>query len=222
MRPAFTLIELLVVVAIIAILAALLLPALRNARNSARTIQCMNNMKQIGLATSLYMDENGERILNTSYDIISLGSPYLGLAVTPGGQQFGSPIWLCPFAVLVEKDPTQLYYYLNGVPHAPINGDPTTPRKKIEGWTQVNWNISTNGLSTSFLYRYELAKPGGTVYVLERRNDLNNWNSYHDGQTRSADRLQGYGFTRHKLYFDAHVERELITSANAGSHGFSK
>ncbi len=58
MKRIFTLIELLIVIAIIAILAAMLLPALQKARDKAKDTSCVNNLKQIGLLTSLYMDAN--------------------------------------------------------------------------------------------------------------------------------------------------------------------
>lgn len=54
----FTLIELLVVIAIIAILAALLLPALAAAKESARSVKCKSNQRQIGLALQMYVHEN--------------------------------------------------------------------------------------------------------------------------------------------------------------------
>ena len=58
-RPGFTLIELLVVIAIIAVLIALLLPAVQAAREAARRAQCVNNLKQIGLALHNYMSSIG-------------------------------------------------------------------------------------------------------------------------------------------------------------------
>lgn len=83
----FTLIELLIVIAIIAILAALLLPALRKARNMAKSVSCIGKERQISLATTGYVSDNNE----TFYSIY-LG-PYLTGNTTTDVWSSNKTIW---------------------------------------------------------------------------------------------------------------------------------
>lgn len=115
MVNAFTLIELLVVIGIIGILAGLLLPALARAKEKGRSISCVNNLKQIGLAMQLYEDEFGDyppgHVAGLTQWDLCVG-PYAGGAKDPLSTSARSKLFMCP-SVLVNDTGTNLNYSAN-------------------------------------------------------------------------------------------------------------
>ncbi|MBI4024303.1 MAG: prepilin-type N-terminal cleavage/methylation domain-containing protein [Verrucomicrobia bacterium] len=144
-RKAFTLIELLVVIAIIAILAALLLPALGNARESARKSRCAGNLRQIAMATSMYLDDNDGAF---PHFVVSGGTPaaiysYLGLKNPSTSDSLNGTqhIFYCPSAI--------------GKPIVP-SGSPYEPGNLGGAYGYGTWRLC-------YTYSYHLGEPGWYV-----------------------------------------------------------
>jgi len=110
-RAAFTLIELLVVISIIAVLIALLLPAVQAAREAARRVQCVNNLKQMGLAMHNFESANGFFTPAAIDDAF----PRLGINVDEAGKPLAKPVlhgWVILLLPYTEQVPLYNSYNL--------------------------------------------------------------------------------------------------------------
>lgn len=116
----FTLIELLVVISIISILTALLLPSLSSARSKAKSISCLSNQKQLGMALSSYTNDYNGWLIVAQYKVSGYGprnwknqlAPYLGYSEVGYSNNFPQmliPPFACP-AWNLTLSPANMYY----------------------------------------------------------------------------------------------------------------
>jgi len=151
-NAAFTLIELLVVIAIIAIVAAMLLPALGRTKDSARSIQCLNQMRQIGLAARLYADDNSDVFPRSQHSAFANRQLVWERALAP---QLGC----------LGTDGTTLTNLLNNLYHCPAD---SVPAPRLSYGINVYFELESASASFTPCRRVsQIRKPSATIVFTE-------------------------------------------------------